>query len=107
MGSSDPKSNPVASAFSGKIHRSVQKVNALRVRPEQIDDIVSRLVDAEKTIIQMQSELSRLDADLDESRRLNLRAAELLDITFEHLAGPTAAAKADPQPSQTQQKHQP
>ena len=34
---------------------------------------------------ELRAEVARLDADLDESRRLNLRAAELLDIVYETL----------------------
>jgi uncharacterized small protein (DUF1192 family) len=33
----------------------------------------------------LRNEVKRLDADLDESRRLNLRAAELLDAVYENL----------------------
>lgn len=33
----------------------------------------------------LKAEVARLDADLDESRRLNLRAAELLDVVYEEL----------------------
>jgi molecular chaperone GrpE (heat shock protein) len=43
-------------------------------------------------LAELRTELARLDADLDESRRLNLRAAELLDIVYETLGrtqGPT------------------
>jgi cell division protein FtsB len=36
----------------------------------------------------LRAEIARLDADLDESRRLNLRAAELLDIVYETLGKP-------------------
>ena len=36
-------------------------------------------------IAELRVEVARLDADLDESRRLNLRAAELLDIVYETL----------------------
>jgi len=36
-----------------------------------------------RELAQLRSEVARLDADLDESRRLNLRAAELLDIIYE------------------------
>jgi len=38
----------------------------------------------------LQTEVARLDADLDESRRLNLRAAELLDVVYEQLGRPAA-----------------
>jgi hypothetical protein len=34
---------------------------------------------------QLRHEVARLDADLDESRRLNLRAAELLDVVYTEL----------------------
>ena len=34
----------------------------------------------------LENELVRLDRDLDESRRLNLRAAEVLDIALEHIS---------------------
>ena len=43
-------------------------------------------------VAELRAEIARLDADLDESRRLNLRAAELLDIVYETLGrrqGPT------------------
>jgi hypothetical protein len=36
-------------------------------------------------IVRLDAEVVRLDADLDESRRLNLRAAELLDVVYEEL----------------------
>ncbi len=39
----------------------------------------------ESELAQLRADVARLDADLDESRRLNLRAAELLDIVYETL----------------------
>jgi hypothetical protein len=36
-------------------------------------------------VAQLRADVVRLDADLDESRRLNLRAAELLDVVYEEL----------------------
>ena len=36
-------------------------------------------------LAELRAEVARLDADLDESRRLNLRAAELLDIVYQTL----------------------
>jgi hypothetical protein len=42
---------------------------------------------------ELRTEVARLDADLGESRRLNLRAAELLDLVYERLGG--AAPDAD------------
>jgi hypothetical protein len=35
----------------------------------------------------LRSELARLDSDLTESRKLNLRAAELLDLAYERIGG--------------------
>ncbi len=52
----------------------------------RIPALESRLVQAETALEAIRTELARLDADLDESRRLNLRAAELLDIVFSELA---------------------
>jgi hypothetical protein len=41
--------------------------------------------DLQREVQELRAEVVRLDADLDESRRLNLRAAELLDIVYEEL----------------------
>jgi hypothetical protein len=45
----------------------------------------SELAELRAELAALRSEIARLDADLDESRRLNLRAAELLDIVYETL----------------------
>lgn len=42
----------------------------------------------------LRRELARLDADLDESRRLNLRAAELLDVVYTELGRAVSAGSA-------------
>ncbi|WP_457971488.1 hypothetical protein [Arthrobacter sp. D1-17] len=61
-----------------------------RSGPDELTAELSRLkaqledLTAETAHIKM--ELSRLDGDLDESRRLNLRAAELLDIVYTELS---------------------
>jgi hypothetical protein len=47
-------------------------------------------------IDRLRSEVTRLDADLDESRRLNLRAAELLDMVFELLGKAPAVPSVPP-----------
>ncbi|TDK24828.1 hypothetical protein E2F48_13600 [Arthrobacter crusticola] len=39
----------------------------------------------QREVQDLRAEVIRLDADLDESRRLNLRAAELLDTVYEEL----------------------
>ena len=52
----------------------------------------SELAELRAELAELRAEIVRLDADLDESRRLNLRAAELLDIVYETLGrtqGPT------------------
>jgi hypothetical protein len=44
----------------------------------------------------LREEVARLDSDLDESRRLNLRAAELLDIVYARLeVSPPSGQGAD------------
>ncbi len=45
----------------------------------------SELAELRAELAGLRAEVARLDADLDESRRLNLRAAELLDIVYETL----------------------
>ncbi|MEC5200572.1 hypothetical protein RCH21_002818 [Arthrobacter sp. PL16] len=49
------------------------------------DDVAEQLQVLRAEVEQLRSEVVRLDADLDESRRLNLRAAELLDVVYEEL----------------------
>ena len=50
-------------------------------------DLRAELAGLRAELAELRTELARLDADLDESRRLNLRAAELLDIVYETLGG--------------------
>ena len=45
----------------------------------------SELAQLRAEIAELRADVARIDADLDESRRLNLRAAELLDIVYETL----------------------
>jgi hypothetical protein len=54
---------------------------------DPLEEINLRLAIAAADITELRAEVARLDRDLDESRRLNLRAAELLDLVYEHLAG--------------------
>ena len=54
---------------------------------DPLEEVNLRLAIAATDIAELRAEVARLDRDLDESRRLNLRAAELLDLVFEHLAG--------------------
>ena len=46
---------------------------------------IDSIPDLQRELSDLRAEVVRLDGDLDESRRLNLRAAELLDIVYEEL----------------------
>lgn len=48
-------------------------------------DLTSQIADLRQELQSLKAEVTRLDADLDESRRLNLRAAELLDVVYQEL----------------------
>jgi hypothetical protein len=48
-------------------------------------DVAEQLRMLRTEVEQLREEIVRLDGDLDESRRLNLRAAELLDVVYEEL----------------------
>ena len=61
----------------------MEQENGGRVTDVDLTATVARL---DREIGALREELARLDADLDESRRLNLRAAELLDIVYERLS---------------------
>jgi hypothetical protein len=62
---------------------------------DPLEEINLRLAIAATDIAELRAEVARLDRDLDESRRLNLRAAELLDLVYEHLAGRPGAGTAE------------
>ena len=73
---------------------------------DPLEEVHLRLAVAASDIAQLRAEISRLDRSLDDSRRLNQRAAELLDLVYERLAqgwgtsGRTGAPAAqDPSPS--------
>ncbi len=53
--------------------------------PSTSSGSAAELADLRAELAELRAEIARLDADLDESRRLNLRAAELLDIVYETL----------------------
>ncbi|YCK79773.1 hypothetical protein M1D89_01720 (plasmid) [Arthrobacter sp. D3-18] len=53
---------------------------------DPMEEVKLRLARTETEIAELRAELVRLDRDLDESRRLNRRAAEILDLVYEHLA---------------------
>ena len=62
---------------------------------DPLEELNLRLAIAASDIAELRSEVARLDRDLDESRRLNLRAAELLDLVYEHLADSPSRAGLD------------
>jgi hypothetical protein len=71
---------------SDRVQISVRRVRRARTNIATAPALEARLVSAETQIREQGAQLARLEADLDESRRLNLRAAELMDITFNELS---------------------
>lgn len=53
---------------------------------DPLEEVNLRLAIAATDIAELRAEVARLDRDLDESRRLNVRAAELLVRVSEQLA---------------------
>lgn len=78
---------------------------ALRSKPDtrsrrdeltaKLSRLTAQLQDLAAESAHMKGELTRLDRDLDESRRLNLRAAELLDIVYTELSSCPASQLRD------------
>lgn len=60
------------------------------------DDLAEQLQALRSEVEQLRADVVRLDADLDESRRLNLRAAELLDVVYEELGTRRAGREETP-----------
>jgi hypothetical protein len=61
-------------------------MNGIRSETGEPDqDLPGQIADLRQELQALRAEVVRLDADLDESRRLNLRAAELLDVVYEEL----------------------
>jgi predicted RNase H-like nuclease (RuvC/YqgF family) len=52
---------------------------------QQVHELATELGRTRGELERQKNEIVRLDADLDESRRLNLRAAELLDLVYSEL----------------------
>lgn len=75
QGATGPEPHHSVAALAGR----VQKLT------EDVADLTEKLSAAVAESRELRAELFRLDADLDESRRLNLRAAELLDIVYTQL----------------------
>lgn len=71
-----------------RVRNKLRKLRGVRKFISTGPDLESRLVSLEIALREQSALLARLEADLDESRRLNLRAAELLDIAFNQLSRP-------------------
>lgn len=54
---------------------------------DPLEEINLRLAIAATDIAELRAEVARLDRDLEESRRLNLKAAELLNLVYSHVEG--------------------
>jgi hypothetical protein len=59
------------------------------------DTLAESIHDLRAEIDELRSEVARLDADLGESRKLNLRAAELLDLVYERLGRPAGGGDSN------------
>ncbi len=75
--------------------RTAAALRTLRTQPAHTRELENRIQLAEQSMERLRLDITRLDSDLDESRRLNLRAAELLDIAFTHLSGAEGAPIPD------------
>jgi chromosome segregation ATPase len=69
-----------------------EDMSELLIEPlgDPLQEVNLRLAVAAADIALLRAEIARLDRDLDESRRLNLRAAELLHQVHERLDGALA-----------------
>jgi uncharacterized tellurite resistance protein B-like protein len=53
-----------------------------RASTTEHDEVVASIRRLEQEVSELRDQVAILNADLDESRRLNLRAAELLDLAY-------------------------
>ncbi len=68
--------NPAVGGKMRNVGNQQQETEALRQRLDHVEDELRKV----RSVVQT------LNHDLDESRRLNLRAAELMDVAFNQLA---------------------
>ncbi|MDQ0737041.1 DUF6752 domain-containing protein [Arthrobacter agilis] len=71
-------------------HTTAQDMELQFAEPE---GLAEQLLALRAEVEQLRADVVRLDADLDESRRLNLRAAELLDVVYEELGARRTASE--------------
>ncbi|CAM3013960.1 hypothetical protein HMPREF0682_2371 [Propionibacterium acidifaciens F0233] len=64
---------------------AVRAYDQVRLAPDRVSEL-------ERRVGELETVVERLDRDLDESRRLNLRAAELLDIVQSEIVARASAA---------------
>jgi hypothetical protein len=69
------------------IGKEGEDMSELLIKPlsDPLQEVNLRLAVAAADIAELRAEIARLDRDLDESRNLNLRAAELLDQMYQRL----------------------
>ncbi|MEV8143915.1 hypothetical protein [Specibacter sp. NPDC078709] len=61
-------------------------IRTLAHQPQENEALRQRLDKLEGDVRELRGTVDTLNRDLDDSRRLNLRAAELMDIAFNELA---------------------
>jgi hypothetical protein len=68
---------------------------------DPLEEISLRMAVAATDIAELRAEIRRLDRELDEARRLNARAAQLLDLVSERLGAAPLVLAPDALPGQT------
>ena len=81
----------VPKAIASKILNSVspacgQNLRRMSQQPQETERLRHGLEQLEGQVRDLRAMVESLNVDLDESRRLNLRAAELMDVAFTQLA---------------------
>lgn len=81
----------VPKALATKLADSISPTCSSNLRrmlqqPQETDSIRHSLEQLQGEVRDLRTQVETLNRDLDESRRLNLRAAELMDIAFTQLA---------------------
>lgn len=64
----------------------VDRMRSISRAPEESDKLTQRVNQLEHELASLRGVVETLNRDLDESRRLNLRAAEIMDVAFAQLA---------------------
>lgn len=78
------------SADGGVVERAGVMGTALQKVAPGIVDRLNTIPELERQVEQIQQQLDCCERELDESRRLNLRAAEILDMAYAQLLEPNS-----------------